>query len=83
MGGASLLLGSDRVIAKYEGSYSVSYDFPDHWRVEYDRTDRAWEDRFGREEGYAKFIPEAISGLLRQYGVKIQDITKVIIPGIY
>lgn len=82
-GGASLVLGSDGVIAKYEGSYSVSDDFPDHWRVEYDRTDRAWEDRFGREEGYAKFIPEAISGLLRQCGGKIEDIAKVIIPGIY
>ncbi len=82
-GAASLLLGTEGVIATYEGSYSVSYDFPDHWRAENDKTDRAWEDRFGREEGYRKFIPEAISGLLSQYNVSLQDIAKVIFPGMY
>ena len=82
-GAASLLLGTEGVIATYEGSYSVSYDFPDHWRTENDKTDRAWEDRFGREEGYRKFIPEAISGLLSQYNVSLQDIAKVIFPGMY
>ena len=82
-GAASLLLGTEGVIATYEGSYSVSYDFPDHWRTDNDETDRAWEDRFGREEGYRKFIPEAISGLLSQYNVSLQDIAKVIFPGMY
>jgi hydroxymethylglutaryl-CoA synthase len=82
-GAASLLVGSSGVIAEYRGSYSVSYDFPDHWRAEHDRADRAWEDRFGREEGYRKFIPEAITGLLSRYQIKVKDISKVIFPGIY
>jgi 3-hydroxy-3-methylglutaryl CoA synthase/uncharacterized OB-fold protein len=82
-GAASLMVGSNAVIAEYKGSYSVSYDFPDHWRAEYDRTDRAWEDRFGREVGYRKFIPEAIAGLVNRYHVKLEDISKVIFPGIY
>ena len=82
-GAASLLVGNEGVIAEWQGSYSVSYDFPDHWRTENDKTDRAWEDRFAREEGYRKFIPEAISGLLARYNIKQQDIAKVIFPGIY
>ncbi len=82
-GAAALMVGSEGVIAEYEGSYSVSYDFPDHWRTEHDRTDRAWEDRFGREEGYRKFIPEAIMGLVNRYNVKVKDVSKVIFPGMY
>jgi len=82
-GAASILVGSNAVIAEYKGSYSVSYDFPDHWRAEYDKTDRAWEDRFGREQGYRKFIPEAITGLMNRHHLTTSDISKVVFPGIY
>jgi hydroxymethylglutaryl-CoA synthase len=82
-GAASLVVGSNSVIAEYKGSYSVSYDFPDHWRAEHDRTDRAWEDRFGREQGYRKFILEAVAGLVNRYNIKVKDISKVIFPGMY
>ena len=82
-GAASLLVGDEGVIASWEGSYSVSYDFPDHWRTERDSTVRAWEERFGREEGYRKFIPEAISGLLARHDLRAEEITKVIYPGVY
>jgi len=82
-GAASVLVGDEGVIASLEGSYSVSYDFPDHWRTEDDKVDRAWEERFGREEGYRKFIPEAVSGLLAKQDVRAEEITKVIYPGIH
>jgi hypothetical protein len=62
-GGAAFLLGTENVIAALDDSYSVSYDFPDYRRAESDKFVRGVEDRFIREEGYAKFIPEAISGL--------------------
>jgi len=79
-GAAALLLGRNGVIASLEGSYSVSYDFPDYRRAEYDKFVRAGEDRFIREEGYAKFIPEAISGLLRKYELQTKDFAKVAYP---
>ncbi|MEA3358135.1 MAG: OB-fold domain-containing protein [Thermodesulfobacteriota bacterium] len=82
-GAASLLIGDKDVIAEWEGSYSVSYDFPGAWRTENDKTDRAWEDRFGREEGYKKFIVESISGLMDKYKQNPGDINKIIFPGIY
>jgi len=79
-GAAALLLGSDGVIASLEGSFSVSYDFPDFWRAGYDKFIRATEDRFIRQEGYAKFIPEAVSGLLRKYELEVKDFAKVAYP---
>ena len=82
-GAASLLIGDKDVIAEWEGSYSVSYDFPGTWRTANDTTDRAWEDRFGREEGYKKFIIESISGLMDKYKQGPGDINKIVFPGIY
>lgn len=82
-GAASLLIGNKGVIASCKGHYCVSYDFPDHWRTESDKTDRAWEDRFVREEGYRKFIPEAITGLLAKCDLRPKDIARVVFPGNY
>lgn len=79
-GAAAVLLASNRVIASLEGSYSVSYDFPDYRRAEHDEFVRAVEDRFIREEGYTKFIPEAISGLLTKYNLEAKDFAKVAYP---
>ena len=82
-GAAALLAGSDDVIATFEGSYSVSYDFPDRWRTAGEKFEHAWEDRFIRDEGYARMIPEVISGLLKKYNLNIKDFTKIVYPGLY
>jgi len=82
-GAAALLLGNDDVIASLEGSYSLSYDFMDQWRADGDKYNRMWEDRWVRDEGYTKFIPQAISGLLQKYGLEIKDFAKVVFPCIY
>ena len=82
-GAAALLLGDSGVIASVEGTYSVSYDFVDHWRAEEDRYNRTWEDRWIRDEGYGKFISEAISGLLNKYNLTPKDFAKVVYPCLY
>ncbi len=82
-GAAALLLGSDGVIATLEGFYSLSYDFVDYWRADADRHDRAWEDRWIRDMGYSKFIPEAINGLLSKYNLKLSDFSRVMYPSLY
>ena len=82
-GAAAVLLGGNVVIASLEGSYSVSYDFPDYRRSEGDKFVRATEDRFIREEGYTKFIPEAISGLLKKCKRETKDFAKVAYPCLY
>ena len=79
-GAAALLLGSSGVIASLEGWYSASYDFSDYRRSEDDKFVRAAEDRFIREEGYAKFISEAISALLKKCKLEAKDIARVAYP---
>ncbi len=79
-GAASFLMGAENVIARLLDSYSVSYDFVDLRRSTAEQFDQSWEDRWIREEGYLKIIPEAISGILKANNWKIGDFSKVIIP---
>ena len=79
-GAAAIVVGTDGVIATMEGHYSLSYDFPDYRRIDGDKYIRTWEERWIREAGYGKMIPEAINGFLAKFGLRIQDITKVVYP---
>jgi hydroxymethylglutaryl-CoA synthase len=76
-GAAAFVISNKRVIAGLEGSYSITCDFPDFRRAEHDKFVRTIEDRFVREEGYAKFIPQAISGLMEKYGLEAKDFARV------
>jgi hydroxymethylglutaryl-CoA synthase len=80
---AALLMGTDDVIATLEGHFSVSYDFPDRWKTTSDKFEHAWEDRFIRDVGYTRIIPEVISGLLKKYKLAITDFTKIAFPDLY
>ncbi|MCX6006320.1 MAG: OB-fold domain-containing protein [Chloroflexi bacterium] len=77
-GAASFLLGKDDVIATIEGSFSTSHDFVDRRRLEGERLEHVWEERFIRDAGYMKFIPEAVMGLVKKYNLNIKDFSKVI-----
>lgn len=76
-GAAAFLLGEENVIAELKGFYSLTVDFMDHRRAQQDKFDRAWEERWIRDEGYLRFIPRAITGLLQKYGLDINDFAKV------
>ena len=77
-GGASFLLGKDNVIATIDGSFSTTHDFVDRRRLEGERLEHMWEERFIRDAGYMKFIPEAVMGLTKKYNLNIKDFKKVI-----
>ncbi|MFH1241333.1 MAG: zinc ribbon domain-containing protein [Pseudomonadota bacterium] len=77
---AALLVGDEDVIAQFKGSYSITYDFVDHYRGEFAKFDRQWEDRWIRDLGFDQLIPEVIKGLLEKYRLKISDFTKVVYP---
>ena len=79
-GAAALLLGDCDVIAAFEGSHSVTYDFVDHYRSAQHRFDYNWEERWIRDEGYARIIPEAIRGLLDKLSLTIDQIDKLVYP---
>jgi len=80
-GAAALLFGDKGVIASLEGSYSISADLMDVWRADGDTFIRSWEDRFIRDEGYEKFIPEAASKLMAKCNLSAKDFAKVAFYG--
>lgn len=82
-GAAAILTGSEDLIATLEGFYSVSYDFPDRWKATSEKFEHSWEDRFIRDEGYAKILPEAIAGLLKKYNLAITDFAIIAFPDLY
>jgi 3-hydroxy-3-methylglutaryl CoA synthase/NAD(P)-dependent dehydrogenase (short-subunit alcohol dehydrogenase family)/putative sterol carrier protein len=79
-GAASFAIGDENVIAEFKGSYSVSYDFVDHYRGATKKFDYTWEERWIRDEGYSKIIPEAVNGLLDKLNITMDDVDKLVFP---
>jgi len=79
-GAASVMVGDKDVIAEYKGSYSISCDFVDHYRGSDNKFDYVWEERWQRDEGYGKIIPQAINGLLDKLGITMDDVDRLVYP---
>jgi len=79
-GAASLLVGDNDVIAEFKGSYSVSHDFVDHYRGAHNTYDYKWEERWVRDEGYSKIIPEAVNGLFDKLSITMDDVDRFVFP---
>lgn len=75
-GAAALLIGNTDVIATIEGSYHLSSEFIDIWRKPGDTYMQVWEDRFIREEGYLKILPQAVKALYKKLNLDPKTITK-------
>jgi hydroxymethylglutaryl-CoA synthase len=80
---AALLLGPGDGIAKLIATHSVSNDFIDHYRGEAEAFDYMWEERWIRDEGYMKIVPQALAGLADKAKVKGADIAHFILPCLY
>lgn len=80
-GAAALLLGEgDGVAARYLGGNTVSIDFVDHYRGQHHEFDYDWEERWIRDEGFMKIVPQAVAGLLEKTGVAPEAIDRFILP---
>ena len=77
-GAAAFLLGGEDVIAEIQGSYSISDELAGTWRSDEDTFVRSWEERMVLDEGYSKFLPEAMSGLMKRCGLLPKDFAKVV-----
>ncbi|MBN2397153.1 MAG: hydroxymethylglutaryl-CoA synthase family protein [Deltaproteobacteria bacterium] len=78
-GAAAFLTGNEDVLAQFKGSFSVSTDFIDFRRTQEEKFPHAWEERWIRDAGYARIIPQAVAGLLDRHDLKIADFAKVIL----
>lgn len=79
-GAAALRLGSQGVIAEIVGHGAVSVDFVDHYRQSGEDIDYAWEERWVRDEGVARLVPQAIGAALAQAGVAAAQVDHFIFP---
>lgn len=80
-GAAAFLVAKDGVTVEVEGSYTLSDDMADYWRMTGDTYLRSWEDRFGRDAGYSVTPLEAVKGVLAKLKLTPKDITKACIYG--
>jgi 3-hydroxy-3-methylglutaryl CoA synthase/NAD(P)-dependent dehydrogenase (short-subunit alcohol dehydrogenase family)/putative sterol carrier protein len=82
-GAAALMVGDTDVIAEYRGSYSVAHEFVDHYRGSDKKYDYVWEERWARDAGYSRIIPEVVNGLFEKLGITMEDIDKLVYPCIF
>jgi uncharacterized OB-fold protein len=72
---AALLIGEGSdLIATFVAAETVSVPFVDHFRKTGEKFDYYWEERWIRDEGVAKIVPNAIRKLLDKIGRKAPDI---------
>lgn len=79
-GAAALTLGDDCVIARLIGSATRAMHFVDHFRAADQPSDYGWEERWIRDEGYTRLVPEALETALTDAALTVDDIHHLILP---
>jgi 3-hydroxy-3-methylglutaryl CoA synthase len=79
---AALVIGKQRVLARFVDSHAIASDFVDHYRMDGSQFDYDWEERWVRDEGYMKLVPAAVTGLLEKTGLGAGDIAHFILPSL-
>lgn len=80
---AAMLIGREGVLAEYLGSGTVTADFVDHFRAAGEDIDYHWEERWVRDEGIARLVPQAVGAALRQAGVAAGEVDHFIFPSTF
>ncbi|MCX7822317.1 MAG: OB-fold domain-containing protein [Syntrophobacterales bacterium] len=79
-GGATVVLGREKVIASFRGSLSISGDFPSPLRESSKSFPRLWEERWIRDEGFMKIIPSAVKSYLARHDLSPSNFRFLIYP---
>jgi 3-hydroxy-3-methylglutaryl CoA synthase len=79
-GAAAVLIRAADSLAEIIGAHSTTVDFVDHFRSAGEEFDYGWEERWIRDEGYTKLVPESVRALLERTGVSGADIAHFLLP---
>lgn len=79
-GAAAFTLGSEGVIATLLGSASKTAMFVDHFRATGADYDYVWEERWIRDEGYMKLVPETVKAALSDAKISAAEIRHFVMP---
>jgi 3-hydroxy-3-methylglutaryl CoA synthase len=77
-GAAAFGVGDSDIIAQYLGGASFTSSFVDHFRAVEAKYDYFWEERWIRDAGLAKIIPETVAAALNTSNVKAADVSRFI-----
>jgi len=81
-GAAAFAIGEGASATRLLGSASRTVGFVDHFRAAGERYDYFWEERWVRDEGYLKIVPEAIAAALADAGLQAADIGVFVMPSL-
>lgn len=79
-GAAALLFGREQVIAEVLGQAALSVDFIDHFRLTGREIDYFGEERWVRDEGVSRCMPQVIKRALSDSGVEAEAVAHFIFP---
>lgn len=79
-GAAALLFGREQVIADVLGQAALSADFIDHFRLTGREIDYYGEERWVRDEGVSRSMPQVIKRALSNSGVDAEAVAHFIFP---
>jgi 3-hydroxy-3-methylglutaryl CoA synthase len=79
-GAAAVCVAPGPGIARLLGTASLTVDFVDHFRSSGSEFDYHWEERWVREEGYFKLVPELIERVLAEANIKADSIDHFCLP---
>jgi hydroxymethylglutaryl-CoA synthase len=77
---SALVVDTGPGVARMVARASLTVDFVDHFRAAGRAFDYQWEDRWVREEGYQKLVPQLVSDVLEQAGVAAGDVAAFCLP---
>lgn len=80
-GAAALLVGEGKPVAVFLGSASRHEDLVDQYRASDADFDYSLEERWVREEGYLKIVPEVIEEVAKGAGISLSEIDHIILHG--
>ena len=80
-GAAALLVGAGKPVAVFLASVSRHEDLVDQYRASDAEFDYSLEERWVREEGYLKIVPEVIEEAAAKAGISLSDIDHVVLHG--
>lgn len=77
---AAFVVESGDGVARLVAQRSSFVDFVDHYRARGREFDYGWEERWIREEGYFKIVPEVVSAMLREADLQPASIRHFCMP---
>jgi 3-hydroxy-3-methylglutaryl CoA synthase len=77
---AALSLGSENLIAECLGHASLTVDFVDRFRLAGQEIDYHWEERWVRDEGVLKLVPQVIQAALTQSATAAEAVDRFVFP---